>query len=139
MCPERPALIVIGGAGYGLSRVPTGFLPIEDQGYILVTAQLPDGASLERTQAVMDQLSAIAGKNPAVENVIAISGVSALDNNSTLANAGVAYLVLTEWSKRGPGEDLLSLFNNLNQKLSVIEEARILVVPPGMKLEVVRE
>ena len=90
--------------------MPTGFLPIEDQGYILVTAQLPDGASLERTQAVLDQVSAIAGKNPAVENVIAISGVSALDNNSTLANAGVAYVVLKDWSVRGKGEDLRSLF-----------------------------
>src|SRR6478672_3576814 len=124
------ALIVIGGAGYGLSRVPTGFLPIEDQGYILVTAQLPDGASLERTQAVMDQLSAIAGKNPAVENVIAISGVSALDNNSTLANAGVAYVVLKDWSVRGKGEDLRSLFQQFNRDFAVITEARIVAFPP---------
>ena len=124
------ALIVIGGAGYGLSRVPTGFLPIEDQGYILVTAQLPDGASLERTQAVMDRLSAIAGKNPAVENVIAISGVSALDNNSTLANAGVAYVVLKDWSVRGKGEDLRSLFQQFNRDFAVINEARIVAFPP---------
>src|SRR5216683_2695978 len=55
------ALIVIGGAGYGLSRVATGFLPIEDQGYVLVTAQLPDGASLVRTKRVLDQVSEIAG------------------------------------------------------------------------------
>src|SRR5262249_17009719 len=68
------------------TRIATGFLPIEDQGYVLVTVQLPDGASLTRTKRVLDQVSEIAGKNPAVENVIAISGVSALDNNSTLAN-----------------------------------------------------
>jgi HAE1 family hydrophobic/amphiphilic exporter-1 len=110
--------------------VPTGFLPIEDQGYILVTAQLPDGASLERTQAVMDRLSAIAGKNPAVENVIAISGVSALDNNSTLANAGVAYVVLKDWSVRGKGEDLWSLFQQFNRDFAVINEARIVAFPP---------
>src|SRR6185369_14879566 len=54
----------------------------------------------------------------------------ALDSSSSLANAGVAYLILKEWSERGPGEDLLSLFNGLNQRLSVIPEARILVVPP---------
>ncbi|TMJ94866.1 MAG: efflux RND transporter permease subunit, partial [Alphaproteobacteria bacterium] len=88
------ALIVIAIAGYGLSRVASGFLPIEDQGYVLVTAQLPDGASLVRTKRVLDQVGQIAGKNPAVANVIGISGVSALDNNSTLANAGVAYVVL---------------------------------------------
>src|SRR5215472_6258283 len=62
------ALIVIGAAGYGLSRVPTGFLPIEDQGYVLAIAQLPDGASLERTKRVMDQVSAIAGKVPGVDS-----------------------------------------------------------------------
>src|SRR6516225_7286658 len=58
------ALIVIGAAGYGLTRVATGFLPIEDQGYVLVTVQLPDGASLVRTKRVLDQVSEIAGKNP---------------------------------------------------------------------------
>ena len=58
------ALILIGIAGYGLSRVPTGFIPIEDQGYLLVAVQLPDGASLERTQRVLDQVSEIAGKTP---------------------------------------------------------------------------
>jgi len=124
------ALIVIGVAGYGLTRVATGFLPIEDQGYVLVTVQLPDGASIVRTKRVLDQVSEIAGKNPAVANVIAISGVSALDNNSTLANAGVAYVVLKDWSERGKGEDLRSLFQQFNRDFAVIEQARIVVFPP---------
>ena len=122
------ALIVIGAAGYGLSRVPTGFLPIEDQGYVLATVQLPDGASLQRTKRVLDQVSEIAGKIPGVDHVIAISGVSALDNNSTLANAGVAYVVLKDWSQRGKGEDLRSLFQTFNREFAAIEEARIVVV-----------
>jgi HAE1 family hydrophobic/amphiphilic exporter-1 len=92
--------------------------------------QLPDGASLTRTKRVLDQVSEIAGKNPAVENVIAISGVSALDNNSTLANAGVAYVVLKDWSKRGKGEDLRSLFEQFNRAFAAITEARIVVFPP---------
>jgi hydrophobic/amphiphilic exporter-1 (mainly G- bacteria), HAE1 family len=124
------ALIVIGVAGYGLTRVATGFLPIEDQGYVLVTAQLPDGASLVRTKRVLDQVGEIAGKNPAVANVIAISGVSALDNNSTLANAGVTYVVLKDWSERGKGEDLRSLFEQFNRDFAAITEARIVVFPP---------
>ncbi len=124
------ALIAIVGAGYGLSRIPTGFLPIEDQGYVLVTVQLPDGASLERTKRVLDQVNEIARKNPAVENVIGISGVSALDNNSTLANAGVAYVVLKDWSVRGKGEDLLSLFQQFNRDFAAITAARIVVFPP---------
>jgi HAE1 family hydrophobic/amphiphilic exporter-1 len=124
------ALILIAIGGYGLSRVPTGFIPIEDQGYLLAAVQLPDGAALDRTQRVMDQVQEIASKTPGVEQVMTIAGISALDSSSSLANAGVAYLVLKEWSERGKGEDLLSLFNGLNQRLSVIPEARILVVPP---------
>ncbi|MBR1213620.1 multidrug efflux RND transporter permease subunit [Bradyrhizobium sp. JYMT SZCCT0180] len=124
------ALVLICGAGYGLSRVPTGFIPIEDQGYLLVAVQLPDGASLDRTQQVLTRVSDIASKHPGVDQVISISGISALDSSSSLANAGVAYLILKEWSARGEGEDLRSLFVGLNEKMSVIEEARILVVPP---------
>jgi HAE1 family hydrophobic/amphiphilic exporter-1 len=124
------ALILIAIGGYGLSRVPTGFIPIEDQGYLLAAVQLPDGAALDRTQRVMDQIQEIVSKTPGVEQVMTIAGISALDSSSSLANAGVAYLILKEWSERGQGEDLLSLFNGLNQRLSVIPEARILVVPP---------
>ena len=110
--------------------MPTGFIPIEDQGYLLVAVQLPDGAALDRTQRVLNQVSEIAGKTPGVDQVISIAGISALDNSSSLANAGVAYLILKEWSARGPGQDLRSLFVGLNEKLSVIQEARILVIPP---------
>ena len=124
------ALILIGVAGYGLSRVPTGFIPIEDQGYLLVAVQLPDGAALDRTQRVLQQVSEIAGKSPGVDQVISIAGISALDGSSSLANAGVAYLILKEWSARGPGQDLRSLFVGLNEKMSAIPEARILVIPP---------
>jgi HAE1 family hydrophobic/amphiphilic exporter-1 len=124
------ALILISIGGYGLSRIPTGFIPIEDQGYLLVAVQLPDGAALDRTQRVLDRVSELAAKTPAVEQVVTIAGISALDSSSSLANAGVAYLILKEWSERGPGQDLRSLFVGLNESLSVIPEARILVIPP---------
>ncbi|MFB9263250.1 efflux RND transporter permease subunit [Bradyrhizobium erythrophlei] len=124
------ALLLIGAAGYGLSRVPTGFIPIEDQGYLLAAVQLPDGAAIDRTQSVLDQVTEIASKTPGVEQVVAITGISALDNSSSLANAGVAYLILKDWNSRGPGEDLRSLVYGLNDRLAVIEQARILVIPP---------
>ncbi|WP_458757092.1 efflux RND transporter permease subunit [Afipia sp. TerB] len=124
------ALILIGVGIYGLSRVPTGFLPIEDQGYLLAAVQLPDGASLDRTQRVMDQVSTISSKTPGVAHVLAISGISALDNSASLANAGVAYLVLKDWSERGTGEDLRSLVIELNQSMAAISDARITVLPP---------
>ncbi len=123
-------LIIIGLAGYGISRVATGFIPIEDQGYMLAAVQLPDGAALGRTQAVMQDVARIAKATPGVDQVITISGVSALDNNSTLANAGLAYIVLKDWSERGKGEDLLSLYTSLNASLGSTGEGRVIVLPP---------
>jgi HAE1 family hydrophobic/amphiphilic exporter-1 len=94
------ALILVGVAIWGLTRVPTAFLPNEDQGYLIVSAQLPDGASKERTDAVMQQISKIAKTIPGVDHVITVSGVSILDNMATLANAGVAFVVLNDWDAR---------------------------------------
>ncbi|MDN4999670.1 efflux RND transporter permease subunit [Bradyrhizobium sp. GCM10027634] len=124
------ALIVIGLSGYGLSRVPTGFLPIEDQGYLIAAVQLPDGASLERTQKVLDKAADIIKATPGVQQVITIAGISALDNSASLANAGVAYIILKDWEARGKGEDLRSLVYGLNDKVADIMEARTLVLPP---------
>jgi HAE1 family hydrophobic/amphiphilic exporter-1 len=124
------ALILIGIGFYGLSRVPTGFLPIEDQGYLIAAVQLPDGAAIDRTQEVLEKVADIAGKTPGVSQVTTIAGISALDNSASLANAGVAYIVLKDWDSRGPGEDLRSLVYGLNDKLATIMEARALVLPP---------
>ncbi|MGJ5208622.1 efflux RND transporter permease subunit [Bradyrhizobium sp. HKCCYLR20261] len=124
------ALILIAAGGYGLSRVPTGFLPIEDQGYLIAAVQLPDGASLERTQKALDKVGAIAKATPGVAQVITIAGLSALDNSASLANAGVAYIILRDWEARGKGEDLRSLVYGLNDKLAEVIEARSLVLPP---------
>src|SRR5919201_4494723 len=77
------ALLVIAASGYGLSRVPTGFLPIEDQGYLIAAVQLPDGAALERTQAVLDRASGLIKDTPGVAQVITIAGISALDNSAS--------------------------------------------------------
>lgn len=124
------ALLIIGAAGYGMSRVATGFIPIEDQGYLLASVQLPDGASLGRTQETLQQISKIAKATPGVDQVVTIAGLSALDNNSTLANAGVAYIILKDWSVRGKGEDLASLYATLNKNLSDTADGNVLVLPP---------
>jgi len=120
------AFAIMALAFWGLARVPTGFLPIEDQGYVLVSVQLPDGASLARTQAALDQASIIARKDASVAQVISIAGVSALDNNATLANAGVAYVVLKDWSQR---DDLRAVLARLAPALDAVD-ARVVVLPP---------
>ncbi len=121
------AFVIIALAGWGLARVPTGFLPIEDQGYLLVAVQLPDGASLQRTQATLGQISTIARADTAVDHVVTIAGVSPLDNSAVLANAGVAYVVLKDWSERA---DLQVLFPRLSGALRKVDTANVIVVPP---------
>jgi len=79
---------------------------------------------------VLDRVADIAGKTQGVQQVITIAGISALDNSASLANTGVAYIILKDWDARGPGEDLRSLVYGLNDKLAVILEARALVLPP---------
>ena len=123
------SVAIIAASIYGFSRVATGFLPIEDQGYLLASVQLPDGAALERTQKALDKVSEIARKTPGVRQAITIAGVSVLDNSAPLANAGVAYIMLKDWGERGKGEDLLSLYVGLNKSLDAIEDARITVLP----------
>jgi HAE1 family hydrophobic/amphiphilic exporter-1 len=126
------ALLLIGVAVWGLTRLPTAFLPVEDQGYVLISTQLPDGASKERTDAVMDQVSQIAEKTPGVEQVLIISGISILDNSASLPNAGVAYVVLKDWGVRGKekGQDLQSIYAHLNNALRDVLKAKTLVVVP---------
>jgi hydrophobic/amphiphilic exporter-1 (mainly G- bacteria), HAE1 family len=120
------AFVIMALAFFGLGRVPTGFLPIEDQGYVLVAVQLPDGAALARTQQALEQVSAIAQKDSSVDQVLTIAGISALDNSATLANAGVAYVVLKDWSER---DDLRAIFARLTQALNAVD-ARVVVLPP---------
>ena len=124
------ALAIIGASAYGLSRAPTSFLPIEDQGYLLAAVQLPDGAALGRTEKALEDIGKIAKATPGVDQVITIAGLSALDNNSSLANAGLAYIMLKDWSERGKGEDLASLYAKLNASLTSSGEARAIVLPP---------
>ncbi len=111
------ALIVV--AFWGMTRVPTAFIPIEDQGYLMVNVQLPDGASLQRTDRVLEQSARRSRRDtPGVDKVFSISGISVLDNNASLPSAGVVYVMLKDWSVRekAKGQDLLSLFRTLSAR-----------------------
>lgn len=122
--------ILIALAIFGLSRIPTGFIPIEDQGYLILNVLLPDGASLGRTDAVLNELNDKVSKIDGIENVIAIDGISLLDNNSSLANAGVLYVMFKDWSVRGKSEDLLALYTKLNKIAAETLNAKVMVIVP---------
>lgn len=119
---------------FGLSRIPTGFIPIEDQGYLILNVMLPDSATLDRTKAVLDDLSAKASKVEGVANVVAIDGVSLLDNNTSLANAGILYVIFKDWNIRGKAQNLQAMYNQLNNiALNTMDAKVMVVVPPPIQ------
>ncbi|HFE6570922.1 TPA: efflux RND transporter permease subunit [Legionella pneumophila] len=123
-------IILVACAIYGLTRIPTGFIPMEDQGYLMLSIQLPDGASLGRTDEVVSRLAKKASEVGGVDNVIAIDGISLLDNNSLLSNAGVIYVIFKDWSVRGKSENLRALYTKFNAIAKETLDAKVLVVVP---------
>jgi HAE1 family hydrophobic/amphiphilic exporter-1 len=126
------ALLVAAVGFWGLARLPTAFIPIDDQGYVIAAVQLPDGASLGRTAASLEQVNKIASAIPGVEQVIAISGMSVLDNSADLANAGTCWVMLKPFDVRlkAKGQDLLSIYNQLEKGLVSLSDGRAYVLPP---------
>jgi HAE1 family hydrophobic/amphiphilic exporter-1 len=130
------AFIIAGIGGWGVARLPTAFIPNEDQGYMLVGVYLPDGASFERTDAVVAEVSKIAQATPGVEKVVALTGMSVLDSNAMLANAGVAYVILNPWDARlgKPGQDLRSIVGHIGQAVQSLQDGRAFpLVPPAIQ------
>ena len=97
------ALLVYAGllvlTGLGFKTIPTGFIPAQDQGYLIAIAQLPDGASLQRTEEVRAKLSEAARKIPGVAYTVEISGLSALDNTNR-SNTLTMFLTLKSFEER---------------------------------------
>jgi HAE1 family hydrophobic/amphiphilic exporter-1 len=128
------AFVLTGAGVWGLTRLPTAFIPDEDQGYVIIPVQLPEGASLERTEAALERISKIANETPGVESVVAISGQSVLDNSATLANAGVVYAIFKDWSARekARNQDLRSIGMHLTNRLQSLPDGRasVLLPPP---------
>ncbi|HFO2534510.1 TPA: efflux RND transporter permease subunit [Yersinia enterocolitica] len=121
------ALLLVGLATWwGYTRLPTSFLPEEDQGYFFVSLQLPDGASLNRTQAVMDQMYQQVTANDAVEDVIKITGFSLLSGNNS-SNAGFAIVMLKPWGQRPHIDRVLA---SIQANLAAIPSAMIMAFNP---------
>ena len=124
------ALLLIAASIWGLVKAPTGFIPTEDQGYMMMVVQLPNGASLARTQSAMGKLAKAVSAIPGVAHVIQIGGISPIDNNASLANAGVLYVMLQPWDIRGKKEGLLPTYMAIRKAADTVQEANTLVAPP---------
>ena len=109
--------------GYLFTTTPSGFVPEEDQGFIVVDVQLPDAASVNRTNAVMDKLSDIIRTESEVESVITISGFSMLAGGST--NGGMAIVPLKDWAERTlPSQHQNAVLQRIQGKLWAVPDAQ---------------
>ena len=127
------ALIYIGlivVSGWSLVSIPTGFMPIEDQGYAIAAYQLPDAASQERAREVVKKMDAIISKTPGIRDWITVGGFSALDETNT-SNAGALFIVFDDRAQReeeGLTQEVITA--RLQGEFYQIQEAFIFVVLP---------
>ncbi|MER8439049.1 multidrug efflux RND transporter permease subunit [Mesorhizobium sp. M1312] len=110
-------------------RLPSTFLPVEDQGYFFVVIQLPDGASLERTDAVARKVRDVLQNTPGVDIVGSISGLNFL-TSAAQSNSAVEFAILKPWDERGPNQSASKLVADVRSKLMEIPEAFVLSFDP---------
>ncbi|WP_300160769.1 multidrug efflux RND transporter permease subunit [Solidesulfovibrio sp.] len=124
-------LIVLTGLGF--SSLPTGFLPEEDQGYAIISVQLPPAASLTRTAAVIKEIDGILKDAPGVADWITFGGMSILDslNQPNMAAIFITYL---DWDKRPEGMTQATILRYVQARLAGLQDAvAFVMVPPAIQ------
>ena len=121
------AMLALTGVGFFLA--PTGFIPQQDQGYLITIVELPKGSSLERTTEVVQRATQIALKTPGVERVVAFAGLSVV-TNSNASHSGTVFAGLKDFDDRSRGESGPEIAAKLNAAFSEIQEASLFVVAP---------
>jgi hydrophobe/amphiphile efflux-1 (HAE1) family protein len=113
-----------------LDRLPTGFIPNEDQGALFVDVSLPSGSALPRTTDVLAQVQEIAARTPGVANVMTVSGYSML-TSAPASNSGMGVIVLDPWDERDTPELRIKvILGSLQEQMSAIPEATVFLFPP---------
>ena len=111
--------------------VPPGFVPAQDKGYLIGFAQLPDAASLDRTDEVIRKMSAIAKEIPGVESSIAFPGLS-INGFTNAPNAGIVFTGLKPFSERKgkPEQSAEAIAAEINKRMGSVQDAFVMVLPP---------
>ncbi|MGG7604591.1 efflux RND transporter permease subunit [Massilia sp. BKSP1R2A-1] len=111
--------------------VPPGFVPAQDKGYLIGFAQLPDAASLDRTDEVIRKMSSIAKEIPGVESSIAFPGLS-INGFTNAPNAGIVFTGLKPFSERKghPEQSAEAIAAEINKRMGAVEDAFVMVLPP---------
>jgi HAE1 family hydrophobic/amphiphilic exporter-1 len=120
--------------GWWYASLPTSFLPTEDQGYLIVNVQLPDAASLDRTQAVVERLDKIFKDTPGVENWFVLGGFSLLDGAAS-SNAATIFVIMEDWDERETADESQdAILGRFRKEFAGIQEAIVFpLVPPPIQ------
>ncbi|ANI60579.1 multidrug efflux pump [Pseudomonas sp. PvR086] len=115
---------------FGFSNTPTGFVPGQDKQYLVAFAQLPDAASLDRTEDVIKRMSDLALKQPGVESAVAFPGLS-INGFTNSPNAGIVFVTLKPFDERkDPSMSAGAIAGALNGQYAGIQEAYMAIFPP---------
>jgi multidrug efflux pump len=121
---------LIGLTILGFSRVPSGFVPTQDKGYLVAFAQLPNGATLDRTEDVIRKMSDIALKHPGVQNAVAFPGLS-INGFTNSPSSGIVFATLNPSDERkSPELSANAIAADLNKQYASIQGAFIAIFPP---------
>ncbi len=121
---------LLGATYFAFTKVPTGFIPAQDQGYLIIAIQLPPGASLDRTDEVTAQVNNLALEVPGIKNAVSFVGFSGATRANS-SNAAAIFPVLEDAKQRA--EDGLGLdvvLADLRGRVSQIKDAIVFVIPP---------
>jgi HAE1 family hydrophobic/amphiphilic exporter-1 len=123
-------LVLLGVTGWRFALLPTGFLPTEDQGYLIANVQLPDAASLQRTDAVLKRIDGILEKTAGGQDWVSLGGYSVIDGTNA-SNAATIFITMTPWDERGdPSLRQEAIMGAIQAQLFQIQEAIAFVFTP---------
>jgi multidrug efflux pump len=123
-------ITLLGATYIGFQMVPPGFVPVQDKQYLVSFAQLPEGATLERTEKVIRQMSEIALKEPGVESAVAFPGLS-INGFINSASAGIVFVTLKPFDQRHSSDmSGMAITQRLQQQYNGVQDAFIAIFPP---------
>ncbi len=123
-------LVLVAAAGVLFKAVPEGFVPSQDKQYLIGFAQLPDGATLDRTEDVVRRMGEIMLKHPGVEHAVSFPGLS-INGFTNSSNSGIAFAALKSFDERkGPNLSGGAIAGQLNREFAAIPDAFIALFPP---------
>ncbi len=121
---------LLGATYFGFTQVPVGFIPEQDQGYVIIAIELPEGASLDRTDAVTRRVVAEALDTPGITDAVSFTGFSGATRTNS-SNAAAVFPVLANAKDRAAkGQQLDEVVKELRERMAAIDEALVFVIPP---------